>query len=185
MGQLKPKDLAGKDGRAFTIRTALPEDAAAIIQYLREVSGETDFLLLTPEEVTMAEEMERQFLEDWLDRDGDLAILAETGGEIMGILNFSNGKRKRVSHQGEFGLSVKKEYQKIGVGRALLESLIEWAKSNPILEKIYLQVMDKNVPALKLYQSAGFVEEGRKKKAVKMEDGTYRDLLIMGLWVGQ
>ena len=66
-----------------------------------------------------------------------------------------------------------------GLGRALVGAVIDAARRAG-LEKIELSVYASNVPALSLYRSVGFVEEGRKVRGRKV-DGRYDDVILMGL----
>jgi RimJ/RimL family protein N-acetyltransferase len=50
------------------------------------------------------------------------------------------------------------------------------------LERIELGVFASNIPAIKLYEKAGFVVEGVKKKARKL-DGVYDDMIQMALFI--
>ena len=56
--------------------------------------------------------------------------------EMNGQLNFSNGNKERIAHTGEFGMGVHKGYRGLGIGRLLLESLIQWCRKNETIEKI-------------------------------------------------
>lgn len=67
--------------------------------------------------------------------------------------------------------------------RALLASIIEWAKSSPDVEKIELHVRSSNENAQALYQKLGFTEEGRWKHRVKVTEGKYLDDILAGLWL--
>ncbi|MEK6454291.1 N-acetyltransferase [Caldifermentibacillus hisashii] len=80
-------------------------------------------------------------------------------------------------------MSVAQEYRNLGVGRALLKILLNWAKDNPIIEKVYLEVFAKNTAAIALYKKSGFIEEGRKVKGVKIDQQTYDDILLMAQFV--
>lgn len=53
-----------------------------------------------------------------------------------------------------------------------------WCRSQGI-EKLCLEVDTKNLPAIRLYLSQGFVVEGTLHRETKMPDGTYRDLYVM------
>lgn len=46
-------------------------------------------------------------------------------------------------------------------------------------EQIELGVIDGNERAKALYEKSGFVETGRYKNAMKYDDGTYRDEIMM------
>jgi RimJ/RimL family protein N-acetyltransferase len=70
-----------------------------------------------------------------------------------------------------------------GIGRRLLGKAIAWARDNPRLEKIELHVRSGNARAMHLYESVGFVEEGRLQRRLKLADGGYVDDVVMGLFV--
>jgi ribosomal protein S18 acetylase RimI-like enzyme len=65
------------------------------------------------------------------------------------------------------------------IGRRLIEATIEAARSIG-LEKIELSVHATNEPAIALYRSLGFEEEGRKKRGC-LVDGLYDDIILMAL----
>jgi RimJ/RimL family protein N-acetyltransferase len=66
-----------------------------------------------------------------------------------------------------------------GIGTALLRTLLDWAESNPIIEKICLEVFATNENAIRLYKKLGFVEQGVGTKEVKLGPGQYVDVLWM------
>ena len=60
----------------------------------------------------------------------------------------------------------------------MMEYLIELAGKMGY-EQMELEVVDGNDRAKALYEKSGFVETGRNKDAMKYDDGTYRDDIIM------
>ena len=62
----------------------------------------------------------------------------------------------------------------------MLDTTIKAAKAFG-LEKVELEVYTSNTPAIKLYEKFGFVCEGIKKKARKL-DREYYDVMIMSLF---
>ena len=62
-----------------------------------------------------------------------------------------------------------------------MKKVIEWTKTEGI-EKIELEVFENNISAIKLYEKFGFIEEGRRKKMIKTEEG-YLDMIIMGRFI--
>lgn len=60
-------------------------------------------------------------------------------------------------------IAVKKEYRGQGIGRKLIDYIINYANQNKI-QKITLEVRRSNTIAINLYKSVGFVTEGVRKK---------------------
>jgi RimJ/RimL family protein N-acetyltransferase len=183
MASIPDTTILLKDNTEITIRTARPEDAPAILTHVRAGFAEEEFLLSTLEDFHMTDEQERDWLQANLDHPGDLVIVAEYAGKIIGMLNFHSERRKRVVHHGELGMSVNKAWRDRGVGRALLQTLIAWAKQHPVLEKLTLQVFATNTRAIALYTALGFREEGRQIRDVKLGPDNYVDVLMMGKFV--
>lgn len=52
-------------------------------------------------------------------------------------------------------------------------------RENSTIEKIYLNVLDTNRPAIKLYEALGFLVKGRHVKAVKQLTAEYIDVIQM------
>ncbi|MFO1443737.1 GNAT family N-acetyltransferase [Bacillus sp. Bva_UNVM-123] len=183
MSKVEKRFFVTKSNNHFTIRTALPNDADRIISFTRNIMAEAPFLLTTEAEFKVTSEQQKQFLQDVFDSRGKLALAAEMEDEIIGFLDFHNGHKQRIQHQGSFGMSVNQHYRNKGVGKALLTVLLDWAKENPLIEKVCLEVFADNQHAIELYKKFGFVEEGRKRKAIKIDEQTYHDVLIMANFV--
>jgi ribosomal protein S18 acetylase RimI-like enzyme len=77
-------------------------------------------------------------------------------------------------------MGVHKDFRRRGIGTRLIDEAISRAKEKG-LERIELGVFASNAPAIKLYEKMGFVVEGVKKKARKL-DGVYDDLVNMALF---
>lgn len=162
-----------------TLVTATPEvfDAAALLAYVEQVAGESDFLTFGPGEhgLTLADEV--AFLEGAAS-SGRFMRKATVDGALVAFLDLRRPPRPRVHHTGEFGLSVRKDFWRQGVGRILLEELLAWAAAAG-MRKIDLRVRADNVGAQALYRRLGFVEEGRVTRAMQLR-GELFDELIMG-----
>ncbi|MDR6226735.1 GNAT family N-acetyltransferase [Desmospora profundinema] len=170
------------DGDPLIIREAEPADAERIVSYLRQVAGESDALALTEEEVTLDVEQQRDVITDYAEGDNRLFLVAEWEGRIVGVLTFEGGRRKRVAHSGEFGMSVLKAHWGRSIGSRLMDSLLDWAREGNVIRKINLRVKADNQRALALYRKYGFRREGRLIKEFCL-DGTYVDLDLMSLWL--
>ncbi|MFD1019450.1 GNAT family N-acetyltransferase [Thalassobacillus hwangdonensis] len=179
MAIMNPKSFPIRDGRNVTIRTAKPGDAKNVLAFNRSILCDAPYLVTTVDEFKLTESDQRRFLEQMHEADGSLALVAEVEGQMVGFLDFASGSKQRTAHQGAFGMSVEEDYRGLGIGKALLRSLITWANQHPKLEKLTLEVVSENKGAIHLYRQLGFREEGRKIRALKLEDGTYHDLWQM------
>ena len=65
------------------------------------------------------------------------------------------------------------------MGTALLQCLLNWAESNPLIEKVGLGVFSANGVAVSMYRNFGFVEEGRQPREAKLGPGQYADVILM------
>ena len=141
----------------FIIENARPEDAAAILEYLKIVGGETDNLNMGAEGIPITVEVEEAFLRSMLD-SYDVMYAAKADGEIIGIANVSRLKR-RMSHRASIGISVRQCAWHSGVGTALMEALLAFARKNGI-EQLELEVRSDNGRAIRLYERFGFTRIG-------------------------
>ncbi|MCA9568925.1 MAG: GNAT family N-acetyltransferase [Myxococcales bacterium] len=106
-------------------------------------------------------------------------LVARVDGRVAGYLVLRAPPWRRTSHVVKLEILVDARYRGEGVGRALLQAGIAWAESAPGIEKIGLSVFADNERALALYRSLGFQEEGRRLREYRMDDGTYRDDVLL------
>lgn len=66
--------------------------------------------------------------------------------------------------------------RKVGVGRRLVETIIDFARKR--VELIQLAVVSGNEQARRLFASLGFLEYGIEKNALR-QDGRYYDEVLM------
>ncbi len=83
-----------------------------------------------------------------------------------------------MSHRAEFGISVVKSEWGQGIGRALLQKCIMYAKEH-MIELINLEVRSDNIRAIHVYEKYGF-RKNQGTAYYKM-DGTYYDFDLMVL----
>ncbi len=111
-------------------------------------------------------------------------LVAEVKGAVVGHAFLEALTLASTAHVARLTIAVHEGHQRQGVGRALMTELLAWARSNPAIEKVELQVRSSNIPAIELYRALGFVEEGRKTRRLKVGTGAYLDDVYMALWVG-
>lgn len=168
-----------KDNKPFTIRRPIEDDAQAIIDYSKVLFSSTDQVLTSLQEYTITVVEEKTWIRTFSANPNALLQIAVLENQIVGLLFFSTGTKLKNSHTGEFGVSVHPKYQRLGIGRALIETLLGWARSNRRIEKVFLQVFASNTNAIKLYEQMGFTAEDRHVKAIKQFNGDHVDIIQM------
>lgn len=180
MASFHEKIFNAKAGDKVLVRSALQTDAAQILCLAKSVIDEEIYQLTSSSEFKMTIEDEKKWIRSHLENPQHLLLVAILNDQIVGMLDFSNGRRQRIAHTGEFGMSVAKEFREKGIGSCLLSVLLEWANSAKTIEKINLSVHSNNERAIALYKKMGFEIEGVRKKDLKYPNGEYIDTVIMG-----
>ena len=81
----------------------------------------------------------------------------------------------------DLGMHVAASMRGQGVGRALVVAAIAWARAEPGVHKIALQVWPHNDAAQHLYRSCGFEQEGYLRQHYRRKNGELWDAVVMGL----
>lgn len=110
-----------------------------------------------------------------------LYIVAVLGGEVVGTADISRGRQSKNRHTADLGIALRKDARGVGLGTAMMQTMIDWARSMGI-RKITLGVFASNGPALALYRRLGFIQEGRRMGQVILRRKPV-DELLMALWL--
>lgn len=179
---MEPKQVLLKNGMCLTLREAMPQDAEQMIAYLNVVGGESDNLLFGAGDFHMTIDQEKAFLEQAIGDPQTLMLVGCIDQEIISISTIMGAKRKRIAHNADLSISVKKAYWALGVGKTVMEVLINFARENPTLQVISLGVKKSNVNAIALYEKLGFETVGLHKNFFNI-DGQFDDELLMDLYL--
>ncbi|MBT2663306.1 N-acetyltransferase [Bacillus sp. ISL-45] len=163
----------------IVIRRANLGDALAILHIQKEVVSEGDYLITLSEEFNKTLEQQREWIGKILQNDKETILVPEIPNEIVGWIVLISPNRIRLSHNGSIGMMIKKDYRSMGIGKLLMKGMLDWAEQNPFIEKVSLGVFSTNERAIALYNSMGFIEEGRKIKEFKMDTNEYVDDILM------
>ena len=156
----------------MTIRDTTVEDAAAVAAMIDLVARERRFLAGT---VGFSEEATRNFIAQLRSADA-VHIVAEIEGSLVGWCDIAPVTSEGMQHVGRLGMGVTRDFRGRGIGRRLLEAALLRGFGGRF-ERIELEVFSPNQKAVQLYESFGFLLEGRKRAARKL-DGISDDLLI-------
>lgn len=151
-----------KNGEAFVIRYPQKGEARAMVEYINILSKEKTFILFQGEQLSLDYELDylRNLLEK-IEKKQSLQLSMWCDDKIIGIAGIDM-KDRTESHKGEFGISIGKEYRGQGLGKILMETVMNEAKVNiPKLKIVTLSVFAINYTAYEMYKKFGFNEYGR------------------------
>ncbi len=159
------------------VRRAEAADAAALVALANAVSAEPDAWLISTEWRSVTEE--RRFLRV-VRRHPDAAVyVADLDGVLAGRLSLARDTHPASAHVADLGLMVDARFRRRGIGRALMDAAVEWARASGVT-KLELHVFPWNEPAIALYESLGYVREGYRKNHY-LRDGSFADAVLMAL----
>ena len=174
-----PITVRDKTGREILLRNAEPDDAEALLRYLKTTAAETRFLVREPEEITLSVEAERQFIEGKIAAERELMIVAFAEGEHVGNCSLMEvGGARRYRHRCSVGIALYRAYWGRGIGRIMLETVLRTAAELGY-EQAELEAVADNHAAVALYEKLGFRRYGVFPDNMKYKDGTYAD----GIWM--
>ncbi len=103
-------------------------------------------------------------------------------GEIIGEVDITIKNLLRINHNGNLTIGILPEYQNQGLGFALMNAAILWAK-NVQLKRLELSVFKNNFSAIKLYEKCGFIVEGVRKNFLHIETEIFIDDVLMAKYL--
>lgn len=165
--------------KKIVFRSAREEDAENLLSYLKQISGETLFLIREPEEVTLSIEQEKEFIKARESAKRELILLAFEGENHIGNCSISSlGNYSRYAHRCDIAIGLYQKYCGMGIGRKMMETALSKAKEMGY-EQAELEVATSNKNAIKLYESLGFKKYGTFPDNMKYKDGTYENYYWM------
>lgn len=116
-------------------------------------------------------------LQDWFNKHLFYGAFVEE--QLVGCVGFLKMESIKESHRGLlFGIGVDKDYQRRGIGTALMKALIAHAKNHVL--QLHLDVVSSNVTAVRLYERHGFTIYGTEPRSLKL-NGCFYDKYLMVL----
>ena len=149
---------------------------------MRDVIKEGPFTLAEPDEYRSTARTEASKIRRFKNAEGKIYLAAVSGKEITGFISFDNWDTRRTSHTGLFSVFIKKKWSGKGIGKILVNGMLDWAKENPVIRKISLYVFSTNKNAIALYKKLGFRQEGMFKRDMII-DGKFVDSIAMYKWI--
>lgn len=160
------------------IRKAQANDHGRIVRLYRDVASVPDGIARTPGEVNDA------YVSGFMHKaeaDG-IELVCEENGLIVGEIHASRVGIASLAHLlTDLTIAVAPQAQGRGVGRRLFQALLDEVSNNmPHITRVELFARESNAKARALYESLGFVEEGRLRARVNNAKGEPETDTIMG-----
>jgi ribosomal protein S18 acetylase RimI-like enzyme len=162
----------------YSIREFRDFDIAEIYLLVSDVYNTSEGMSESLEEKFPTLESFVQYAKVLEDRPGNLALVAESGGELHGYLTVMPRYQAKLRHTSELNMGVDHASRGHGVGKMLLEEALKRARALGILEIIYLMVRADNTSAIKLYKNMGFDRLAVLKNDTRTPKGYYDGWLM-------
>jgi ribosomal protein S18 acetylase RimI-like enzyme len=192
--EFTPRDARTKDGRAFVIRRVTEPDIPSLYACERALLEAGEGQVRTIDEMKDTAEEFAEGLRSWVEGAHagykGLQLVAVCGGRVIGEGRLRRYALKRIRHNGTLSLGVHPLFQGQGVGRAIMESMIGWARERSFVNpstraggvtRLELCVFADNHRAIKLYESLSFTRIGVRHGYIRKDDGSVLDDYAMEL----
>lgn len=157
------------------VREATPADAAALVELARAVGSEPEGWLISDDWRSVGEE--RKYLRALRRHPHAAVFVAELPEGVVGRLSVARDSHPASWHVADLGLMVAAGHRRKGIGRALLEQAVSWARIVGVI-KVELHVFPHNTAAIALYEQFGFVREGYRPRHYR-RGRDYVDAILM------
>jgi ribosomal protein S18 acetylase RimI-like enzyme len=108
---------------------------------------------------------------------GGIQFVALSDSRVVGWCDVVQNRFEGTRHGGTLGMGVVREFRQRRIGSELLRRTLEAAKLKGI-ERVELEVFSSNQGAIELYERAGFLREGCKRRA-RILDDLETDIVLM------
>ena len=158
-------------------------EAAAVLEIHKDVLAEGRYFITEPDEFLQTRAWKAAAIRELVGATNSCFLVARLEGVLVGALMAQGGHLRRSRHVARIEIFLAPDARGQGLGRALMDAAITWGRDNPEVSKLSLTVFTDNAPAIALYQAVGFTVEGRRLREYRLQDGSYRDDQVMGLWL--
>jgi RimJ/RimL family protein N-acetyltransferase len=180
-----PYEGVDSRGEPYRIVEAQGRYTDEYLAHLKRICAETPYMLQSSHDPLPNSEQQFKLLERFRSWDNSLCLLALRSSRpryqrVVGSITFLGGRTMRTAHACTLGMGVDKGDWAQGLGSNLLDTGLAWVRNNRIMQRVSLKVFVDNTAALHLYETRGFVREGRLEREVALDNETV-DLIPMGL----
>jgi RimJ/RimL family protein N-acetyltransferase len=169
------------DGKKIIIRELTKNDLKNVKKFQDFINSfiKEDAMIAANRKVSLKEE------KNWLKNQYEcvktkklIHFFAEHNNKLVGSLEIKR-QRGRENHVGEFGITIRNGYRRIGLGKYLGKEIIKLAKKRLGIKIVRLRVLCINKPAQKLYRKLGFKKVARLPKQVQYKGKLVDDFIMV------
>ncbi|WP_455390098.1 GNAT family N-acetyltransferase [Lactiplantibacillus pentosus] len=164
------------------VRPAEVTDAAQLLALLAQLGRESNTFTVDDGIEELSETDEAEQIERISGTTTNVIFVAVLGDRLIGVSTVQ-ASTDFSAVQGEVGVAVLKEFWGMGLGTALVEEILDWARNYSSLERLVLTVQLRNTRAAKLYQHLGFENCTATSYEVVDPTGQRVAAIDMSLWV--
>lgn len=166
-----------KNGERITLRLAGCQDAEEIINVIKSNAPERSYVLM--EHYGTKADSVKQYICS-MNFEKNLLIVATSDTAVVGALSgiqMNGGDHPQTAHILTIGLHIIPAYRGMGIGSQMLEYAIVWAKEHAF-KKLEANIFTVNKKSLHLFERAGFIEEGLRRKRIRIGNQYIDEVLI-------
>lgn len=153
------------------LRILKEKDAPFMLEWMHDSTINCNFQQPFAE---MTMEDVRKFIKNSFSEENKHFAIVDANDEYLGTVSLKNISCQ--NKNAEYAIVTRKKAHGSGAAMQATQELLAYAFRELGLHKVYLNVLEDNVRARKLYEKCGFTQAGRSKDAVVI-DGVYRTLL--------
>jgi RimJ/RimL family protein N-acetyltransferase len=110
--------------------------------------------------------------------DAGISLVIDVNGAAVGSASLFDFDL--LARHAEAGINLERNARGRGIGTAAIVQLVEFGFVRHNLRRIHLQAIASNIAAIRAYEKAGFVIEGRQRQHAWVR-GRYEDIVRMGI----
>lgn len=178
--EIKEFEFLLRDGRKAIIRSPREEDAQAVIDYMYVTACDTEFVIRYPEECSKYTlDVEMDLFRHMNSSNSRAMLLCLVDDIVAGCCEISWSTSLKIRHRADLAIAVVKDYWGLGIGTRMFQELIRIAEENEYITQLELDFIEGNTRARSFYENFGFRITGVKPDAIRLKDGTMRNIISM------
>ncbi|PRB71267.1 GNAT family protein [Arthrobacter sp. MYb213] len=164
--------------RAITLRSRSEDDFDVLFQIAGDLTTWEQRSAATPAPLNRDTYKARLAQIDADNSDKSVRFMIEVDGTAVGSVSLF--EFDELARHAEVGIALVPEARGKGIGTASISQIVEFAFVRCNLRRVHLEVIESNFGAIRAYEKAGFVIEGRQRQHAWVR-GKYEDIVIMGI----